>query len=401
MRAAQTKETPMRPNEVDLAEKLTWLRRRVGAGGSERVARVLLVLMLAVLLAQTLTRAYRPSGNDFTSYLLSARALSTGDNPYETKSPFPYVYPLLLAVVLRPALWIPYGLAVALWWLMSVWALHVAVRALLEPAGLRLTSVAQAFLFFFMLAPIQGTLLNGQVNFQVLALLVFFYRALEKRAVLAAAGFLALGIAIKLVPLALLPFLAVRREVRALLLSALVAGLLSVGPYLSVGERLWEFYAHYGGTFLLHQAMLSEAAPKVSFSLQRMLAAAFPALSGSPWPSVLALLTAASALLIAEKAASRRGRTAQKDAWAFSLYLVAIPLVTPLSRVHHLVLLIPAACLLTLSTPRRRGWLAVIALFWLSFWLAGSLRSGPLFFFSITLLYVLVLTRLTEISRGN
>ncbi len=53
-------------------------------------ALVLLSVLLMVFLIQAYNKAYRDVGYDFTSYLLSAQAVLTGENPFETDSPFDY-----------------------------------------------------------------------------------------------------------------------------------------------------------------------------------------------------------------------------------------------------------------------------------------------------------------------
>ena len=88
-----------------------------------------------VLLFQAFRMAYRDEGYDFTSYLLAARALRDGGNPYQVAMPFPYLYPLFLAFALMPLTFVPYWLANAVW-LVACLAGLVASCLLLERAGL-------------------------------------------------------------------------------------------------------------------------------------------------------------------------------------------------------------------------------------------------------------------------
>ena len=84
----------------------------------------LMVGLCAVLLIQAFLMAYRDIGCDFTSYLLAARALRDGSNPYEVRMPFPYLYPPPVAFALVPLTFVPYWLASAVgsplasavWW---------------------------------------------------------------------------------------------------------------------------------------------------------------------------------------------------------------------------------------------------------------------------------------------
>jgi hypothetical protein len=71
---------------------------------------ILLAALLLVLLAfQSFHMAAQGISNDFSSYLLSARALVDGSDPYHTGSPFPYIFPLSLAFLLIPFTWLPDG----------------------------------------------------------------------------------------------------------------------------------------------------------------------------------------------------------------------------------------------------------------------------------------------------
>src|SRR5580692_2596624 len=79
--------------------------------------------VLLILLLQTLNRAGRPQGNDFTSYLLAADAFWHGRNPFLEVIPFPYIYPLTFCVLLYPFRFLPNDLAVVIWFLISVFSM--------------------------------------------------------------------------------------------------------------------------------------------------------------------------------------------------------------------------------------------------------------------------------------
>ena len=87
------------------------------------------IVATAVLGAQTWHKAFRPGGNDLTSYLLSARALWDGQSPYGLETPFPYIYPLFLAFAIVPLAILPYGAAVIGWFAASVAALGAILLA--------------------------------------------------------------------------------------------------------------------------------------------------------------------------------------------------------------------------------------------------------------------------------
>src|SRR5262245_60539529 len=80
---------------------------------------------------------------DFTVYTEAPRALYGGKDPYEARSPrgWRYVYPPLLAVLVRPLLDLPVEDAAFLWFLLSAaalaWAVGATARAIGPPAGVR------------------------------------------------------------------------------------------------------------------------------------------------------------------------------------------------------------------------------------------------------------------------
>ncbi len=93
---------------------------------------------------------------------------------------------------------------------------------------------------------------------------------------------------------------------------------------------------------------------------------------------------------------SRRRRPAGQEIWVFCLYLLAQPLVTPLSEVHHLVYAFPAAGLLALrslpagSGPRARLRPVGLAAAWLLLVGGWIDRDGPYFFLALCLIGALV-----------
>jgi len=88
------------------------------------------LLILLIYFVQMFGKAYRDNGYDFTSYLLSSEALFAGTNPYQTGSPFPFIYPLFLCVVLMPLTLLPYWLSNAIWFLLNVAALYLSILVL-------------------------------------------------------------------------------------------------------------------------------------------------------------------------------------------------------------------------------------------------------------------------------
>jgi hypothetical protein len=294
------------------------------------------VLLIAILAAQTWSKAHRPDGNDLTSYLLSARALGEGRSPYGLDTPFPYVYPMLLAFLLLPWLALPYGVAVLLWFALSVAAL-VLVLELTSDGEPRAMAATVAVTF----AAIQNTLLNGQVNFFVVLCCVLAIAAARKDRDAPAGAWLGAGIALKLMPALLGLFLLVRGRARAIAVGAAVAFVLSILPAVMLGRDAWGAYAEYAREFLLptlRESPLARQDPLV-FSVpgvvHRWIAAAPPR-----WVDVSIALAVVGVVAATD---IRRWRPAGHDLAAGAAYLLAIVLVSPKSEVHHLAFVIPAA----------------------------------------------------------
>lgn len=321
-----------------------------------------LILVCALLASQTIARAERPGGIDLTSYLLSAGALVRGASPYGVATPFPYLYPPTLAFLLIPLTLLPRVAAVCLWFALGALCAIWSVRSTLIAARPELerrpddTAVFVALFLTFFFTVVQSNLRNGQVNFLVLALCVLAalkgpphvhnagpntgsanlsgerHRAslFGERSAIA----WSLAIAVKIVPLALAPYFLLRRRWIWLLGAAGCLMILLVLPAVLVGWRIVDMYEEYWRVFL--GSSFTRAQP-LDFSLAGAIAsslgvAAAPAIR---FAVAIAVMTAIAWLDLR--------RTHRRDTEAFAAYLLAIPLVSPQSEVHHLAFAFPAA----------------------------------------------------------
>jgi hypothetical protein len=380
---------------------------------------VLFVTVMSVFCIQMYGKAYRPDGNDFTSYLLSAKALLGGGNPYDTGSPFVYIYPLFLAFVLIPLSFLPYWLATLVWYLLNLSALIIACdisidylfkqwglkkeRALLPPVVIMLLLMSEI---------IQNHLLNGQVNFIVAALMVLFFKYFHYRNKKRwwAALFLAMAISIKLVPLILIGYILFRKDIKFLTVTIGITALLAFLPYILVGNKMISYYTYYFHYFLLKKITTTSKnffTGSFSYSFHHFLSSIFPSLKDAFWAkgfSVLAVLTPIAAVEIRRIRKGYPGR----NIWIFNLYLVAILLITPISETHHLAFYIPAVVVLGISILFKSEYgnryrLALFACIFAAL-LSGSVwNPGILYFISIALVYILLLTMvMTEhVFTGN
>ncbi len=80
---------------------------------STKISLGLVAAVVIFLLVQTLGRANRVEGYDFTSYLLASRAFWHGLNPYLVSTDFPFIYPLPVCVLVYPLTLIPYNTAMS------------------------------------------------------------------------------------------------------------------------------------------------------------------------------------------------------------------------------------------------------------------------------------------------
>lgn len=313
----------------------------------------LCLLVLTVFLVQMYGRANRESGYDFTSYLLSSQVFLDGRSPYQTGSPFRYIYPLFLCVILVPLSMMPYWLSTLLWFLGNSSALYFVGVILIRyysPALTR-TDIIAVFIvpFLVLLDVIQNNLLNGQVNFIVLLLCTLFlrYYLLSRR--FTASLFLSVAIAIKLTPLLLLVYLLCRRDFLILGLVFFMSLTLSfVVPYTIGGAATFDYYSEYLNSFLMNQLSLSGQTPQVfAFSLTSIIGFFIPSI-----PKLFAFILAgvlALAPIALIQFLSHGEQSTERETLVFSLYVLSILLVSPMSETHHLINLFPALCVVVLA----------------------------------------------------
>jgi len=374
-------------------------------------------VLCAVLLAQTYTRAMRPNGNDLTSYLLSADVVFHGGSPYLLPTPFPYVYPPTLAFLLIPLTVVPAVAAMLVWFALNVAAVVWCTRAIVLTVrpGARAAELAPFlalfFTVFFTIA--QSNLRNGQVNFIVLALSVFTAlsscgetgqlfstgggapppphtdaaaerqtaRHGRRRFRPVPALSWSLAIAIKILPLVLVPYFMLRRSWQWTIVSVVLIAAWCLLPAVVVGRRIVDIYEQFGRVLAATSLSRIEA---LDFSL----AGTISWITRAPLTPVLEASGAAVVLgwIIAVDGRRLRVETLRP----LALYLLAIPLVSPHSEVHHLAFMLPAAAVVAgalwwdwHSAGRRQQLSAVVAVTLYLVATATPFFPGPLFFASL------------------
>ncbi len=312
-------------------------------------------MVCLVLAVQTWNRAVRPDGIDFTSYLMSAQALWDGRSPYGLDTPWPYVYPMLLAFLLIPLVSLPYGVAVLAWFAASVLALGAILWNTTDRHPITLTvTLAVSF------AIIQSTLLNGQVNFLVVLCSVLAICAAHRRRDVAAGAWLGAGVALKLMPAVLGMYFLVRRRWTAVAVTAAATLLFSFGPSVTLGTAGWDACVEYVRGYVL--PMLGGSPVDRHDPLVFSVAGTTHALLGTraAWLNAVCALAVVGALTLMDLMLWRpRGQ----DLAAGAGYMIAVVLVSSKSELHHLAFIIPAIGIgitwLRTGEAQRRRWAAL------------------------------------------
>lgn len=402
---------------MDLKHPRQLLQNLFENRSAQKAALGFIGLVLFIFLIQAFGKAYREDGYDLTSYLLSAEALGHGENPYETGSPFQYMYPMTLAFILIPLAWSPYWLANLLWFSFNVFSLIYSVKLLVDSTKTResidsiesikssgkkalarwgrILCVPLALLFLVFLGIIQNNLLNGQVNFPVLLLSVLFLKYFSQKKFWVASLFLSLAISIKVVPLIFIAFALLRKNVRVPLYTTLLCLILFSVPMLTLGPEIWDIYRHYFETFIFHNLGSSPASPGTAmyFTLEGFLSRHLFAWGSWNHSSLASIIMVMASIYLVDFFVLKR-RKPENEASAFSLYALGILLISPISETHHLAFMIPGLVLTTtkiaFGTQGLKKAAAILLLLFLGcFFLGGVFHHGPFYFLAILILFVL------------
>jgi hypothetical protein len=344
--------------------------------GAVRAALIVLFVAAAIIwCSQAIRKAERQYGNDLTGYLAASRALYAGADPYHLPDRFPYIYPLFLAAVIRPLASVPTPVATVLWFALQSACLWYVIRragthARVADADRVVVAAAIVAVFGDVL---QNEFLNGQVNIIVLALAVAAVHLAERRPRVAAA-LLAVAVAVKLTPALFLLYWLVERRYRLVVESVAWASVLIASPWLVVQNRLWPMYSGYLQEFIFARVSSPDLHARAIFFTFHGF---WGWLKGSPAGGAV-ILSASLLVIIALVVWHHRSRRP----CASSVYAAGIPLLSPMSEVHHLTFLIPAA-LVSAAALRDHVVLAGTALFVVLIWLGRFQRTGPWYFVAV------------------
>jgi hypothetical protein len=134
----------------------------------------------------------------------------------------------------------------------------------------------------------------------------------------------------------------------------------------------------------------------LDFRLARFVGMLVPASLGAFPGFVIAAAIVVAVLLAVDRARFVRPAASPREAAVFSLYLLAIPLLSPLSEVHHLAFAFPAVVLqavrLATEPVRPVGW--ALAALGLAAYFYGQIRvSGAGYFAALLVLAVATVVR--------
>jgi hypothetical protein len=237
-----------------------------------------MVVAFGVLVEKRTAFLSRKMG-DLDCYLRPAWAIRAGQDMYQLKDDlgWHYNYPPLFAILMTPLAdpppgadrtgMLPFAASAAIWYVLNLFflafAVHHLARALEEASpdlevrkqrwGCRRWWYLRLWPILACLPPIGQSLMRGQVNMLVLALLCGMMAALVRRQSFRAGLWMAFPICIKVYPAFLLLYPLWRRDRRCLAgcVAGLLVGLVLVPAAVFGLPRTWQYYQEYANVTLL------------------------------------------------------------------------------------------------------------------------------------------------------
>ena len=359
----------------------------------------ILVLILIILSIQVYGKTFREGGNDFTSYLLSSQAFWNGDNPYLIQSPYPYIYPLFLTVILIPFVYLPLVLSTSVFLLINVLLLFCSFFIVVkyytqEKTFFSALTLPLLLLTVFLLGVIQNNLLNGQINIIVLFFTVLFLVFYLKERPVEASIILSISIAIKLTPLIFIFFLIRRKEYKIIFLTILFSLIFILGiPYLVQGNNIAVLYQDYFQKIKELSSSTGLLVKSKIFTLNDFVAFFMPSLRQVIWFKYFCAAVVIASLFFMDK--GNLLRNSRKEILIFSIYSTSVLLISPMSETHHLIVILPALSIITYVIFFSHGIFnslrtILLVAFISSFFFSLILKVGLFYFIAFVLLIILI-----------
>jgi hypothetical protein len=353
------------------------------------LACLFLLLYVPYLYQQGYQRVFQSPGDFPTLYWGAKLAFEEGRSPYaegafdeaarrQDRRFFPYLYPPPSLLLFYPFTAVTYDAAKA-WLLAASHACLLLVLYLLlfriapfeTPPRLRWPALGLMTVYALNYYPVADNFAWGQINLPVLALVCLSWLALKRGGrALGVAVPLSLAILLKTYPVLLLPLLVMRKRYAA---AGAVVGLLALyalAAWAVLPPQVWGDWTRNvlpTGGYGLRPFNLFLPVEPWNHSINGFLLFVqdrAPSLWGLPTRLLTGPLTyllagaVAAATVGLSYLSARKGRGAETPDAEFSLFLLMMFLVAPLSWEHHLVYALPAAlCAIDLLLRRRaRGW---------------------------------------------
>lgn len=360
------------------------------------ISLIILVLIFIFLSIQTFSRAYRTDGYDLTSYLLSSKALWEGSDPYNTGSPFPYIYPLFLTVIIAPLAYAPYWLVNGIFLLLNISGLAAIYflmismfsREKIKPAVHFIPMLVLTIILFDI---IQNNLLNGQINIIVLFLTVLFLYFYQKKKKYLSSALLAAAISIKLTPLIFFIFLIKRRRFieTGITLFFLIVFVFLL-PYLVTGSDTIDYYNFYLNKIgTLTSGYVDELTifSKI-FTLHGFISFIIPSLQNSFIFKFISALIVITVIWLMDK--DWKNNNYSSDTLFFTIYSTAILLINPMAETHHIIIIFPAMIIIAykifLEKHFNKTQTILIIVFIIFFIFGTIIKIGPFYFLTFAIL---------------
>ena len=375
---------------------------------------VLLTIIFTILFFQMFGKAYREGGYDFTSYLLSSKALLNNTNPYIQNTPYPYIYPLFLAALLTPFTFLPYSVNNILWFFINIGSFGFSVYFLLKifykiPISKKVLLTTIFFIVALIFSPIQNHLLNGQANFLVLLFSTLFFYLYDKNNIFSCL-FLAYAISLKIVPLIFLIFLLIEKKYRSIILTIVfIFVCVFVLPYFFAGVKIVDYYSYYLDNFIFNSfssVKTVDTSKPMYFTLYGFITNIFP--SSRSFGTYLQIVSASSLLLpiLYLHYQLLKINVFQRKLLLFSLLSLSILLINPSSQTHHLVFITPSIFLIIINIYKKidtekRLLIFYYTLAFILFWSGNIFKYTPLVFLSLSTLFIIIILPPNKIRLSN
>jgi len=358
------------------------VRRLIGWPDRKALAiSALIALLLAAyswLLLRPVFTSGTPRADDFQDYLWAAHQIAVGGDPYGdfTRTHVPwdwslnsgYIYPAIFAAVLVPLTWIGNDLAVRIWLLLIQAAVVASVVIVYwrigRPKRAEVLALVAVLSTFF---PLINTMWTGAMNAILLLLLTAAWAGWSRGRDATSGVLVGVAALFKIFPVALLPYLAWRRDWRLVGAAMVtgVAGLLACLLVTGLGHNLYYFgdvlpHLAAGTGYRENQSLAGLAARLCDPSTADHGGGAGWCGRLVDWPPTLLLIG------IFATAVRRPGRAALE----FALAITALPLISTVTWSFHLVVLIFPIVLLVRTVfdgTASRGQVRLLLLAWLCF----------------------------------